>query len=346
MTPGSLDSIQIENILVVRKHNHLGDMLCSLPLFAALKKRWTASHITLVVSPVHFGTNLKEVNPYADEIIEYDKSSTGSIIRFYKRLRKRKYQLGIVPSTVKISRTSHIINYFSGAKYRAGVKRIDGEKNPFNFLLNIKSEFYWDSNKVQQTERNMDIARLIGCDITQAEIDSIRIHFSHEDAEYAAKLILQYDSRKDKKLIAVHPGGGKTENRWNENNFVELIVKLEEKFQPRLLITSGSADKDITAFVLKELDKRKIKYIEYNQMSIPRFAAVLEKADLLITNDTGPMHISAWMGTATLAVFGPTKGYEWAPRGEKNRYIQSETGNVNNISVESVFKACCELLEK
>ena len=223
----SINLLDVNNIHIVRKHNHLGDMLCSLPLFAALKKKYPSSHITLVVSPVHFGTNLKEINPYADEIIVYDKSSIGSTMKFYKTLRKRKYGLGIVPSTVKISRTSHIINYLSGAKYRVGVKRVDDKSNSFHFLLNIKSDFYWDTNKVYQSDRNLDIARLIGCDLDELEKNSIKIHLSEEDIKFA-KEFLKKSTGKNEKLIAVHPGAGKTTNRWHEDNFIELIAMINE----------------------------------------------------------------------------------------------------------------------
>lgn len=334
----------VNNILIVRKHNHLGDMLCSLPLFAALKKKFPSSHITLVVSPVHFGTNLKEINPYADEIIEYNKSSISNMVKFYRTLRKRKYQLGIVPSTVKISRTSHIVNYLSRAQYRIGVTRVDNKSNPFHFLLNLKAGFDWDTGKVHQSDRNLDIARLIGCDLDDFERNSIKIHFSEEDLSFAREFIQKEPSNKDKKLIALHPGAGKTANRWHEDNFIELIVMINKKYSPGFLITSGKTDEEIIAHVQQELDKKKIKYILYNEASITKFAALLHEADLLITNDTGPMHIAEFVGTATLSLFGPTKGYEWAPKGEKHRHIQSESGNINDITVNDVFNECCRML--
>lgn len=341
----SINLGQVDNILIVRKHNHLGDMLCSLPLFAALKKKSPSSHITLVVSPVYFGTNLKEINPYADEIIEYDKSSISGMMKFYKNLRKRKYQLGIVPSTVKISRTSHIINYLSGAKYRVGVKKIDNKSNPFHFLLNIKSDFDWDTNKVHQSDRNLDIARLIGCNLDDSERKSIKIHLSKEDINFAKDFMQRDSYNKDKKLIAFHPGAGKTANRWHEDNFIELISMINEKFSPGFLITSGKTDEELIAYEKQELDKKKIRYLLYNEASITKFAALLQETDLLITNDTGPMHIAEFVGTATLSLFGPTKGYEWAPRGEKHKFIQSESGNINDITVNKVFNEYCRMLE-
>jgi heptosyltransferase-2 len=320
-------------------------MLCSLPLFAALKKKYPFSHITLVVSPVHFGTNLKEINPFADEIIEYDKSSFRNTFKFYKKVRKRKYQLGIVPSTVKISRTSHIVNYLSGAKNRVGVKRVDNKSNPFHFLLNVKAGFDWDTNKVYQSDRNLDIARLIGCDLNELERNSIKIHLSEENRIFAQEFLKKYPSNKNEKLIAVHPGAGKTANRWHEDNFIELIRMINEKYSPRFLITSGKSDENIIAHVRQELDKKNIKYLLYNEASITKFAALLHEADLLITNDTGPMHIAEFVGTGTLSLFGPTKGYEWAPRGEKHKHIQSESGNINDITVSRVFNELSGMLE-
>ena len=63
---------------------------------------------------------------------------------FIRSFRQKKYELGIVPSTVKVSTTSHIINFLSGAKQRVGVRSIDGVKNPASSLLNIKCRFLLD----------------------------------------------------------------------------------------------------------------------------------------------------------------------------------------------------------
>src|ERR1035437_4720520 len=172
------------NILVVRRHNQIGDILFSLSLYRAVKKNDPESSITLVASPTNYSIPLKKINPFINQVIFYDKTSIKTIINFYKKLRQKKYQLGIVPSTVKVSTTSHIINFLSGAKQRVGVRSIDGMKNPAASLLNISADFYWAKNKVHQTDRNLQIARLAGCELPEGG-EECWLKIMPEDLEFA-----------------------------------------------------------------------------------------------------------------------------------------------------------------
>lgn len=159
--PEFLESGRVKNILIVRQHNQLGDMLCSVPLFAAVRKKYPGAHITLVASPINYEILFSDINPYIDKVITYQKSTAKDLLDFYRELRNHSYQIGIVPSTVSISRTSHIINYFSGAKIRAGVNSIDDKINSVSYLLNVKSDFKWNERKLHQTDRNLEVGMQI-----------------------------------------------------------------------------------------------------------------------------------------------------------------------------------------
>ncbi|MFA5405143.1 MAG: hypothetical protein WC358_09430, partial [Ignavibacteria bacterium] len=169
-----IERINVKNILVVRQHNQVGDMLCSLPLFAALKKKYPKAKITLVASMTNYNIVFGDVNPFINEVLVFNKSTLLHIFNFFKKLRKTSFDLGIVPSTFSISRTSHFINYFSRAKIRIGVRSINDKHNKVDFLLNIKSDFQWDKLKLHQTERNLDIVRQINCDLTLEDKKNLR----------------------------------------------------------------------------------------------------------------------------------------------------------------------------
>ena len=106
-----------------------------------------------------------------------------TILNFIKELRSRKYQIGIVPSTIVLSRTSHIINRISGAKFRVGVKSIDGKENKSHKYLNVKTDFNWKEK--HQSFRNLEVVNQLGCDLSEEEIKSIRINFSEYNLDFA-----------------------------------------------------------------------------------------------------------------------------------------------------------------
>ncbi len=189
----------VKNILVIRQHNQMGDMICSLPLYAALKKKYPDAKITLVAAKTNYPLPFFDINPYLNNVIVFDKSSIKNIFMFYKKLRKMKYQIGIVPSTVKISRNSHLINFFSGAKIRVGIKGTDHKTNSLGYLLNIKSTFHWDKNNTHQTERNLDVVKQFGCDLNENEKLAIKLLPEEEDHTFAQQII--WDNFKRKKQV-------------------------------------------------------------------------------------------------------------------------------------------------
>jgi heptosyltransferase III len=345
ITGKEAENLDVKNILVVRQHNQIGDMLCSLPLFAALKKKYPGAKITLVASVTNYNIVYGDVNPYINDVIIFNKSTLLHIFRFFRKLRSVEFDLGIVPSTVSMSRTSHFINYLSRAKVRIGVKSINGKQNKAAFLLNIKSDFQWDKLKLHQTERNLDIARQINCDLTVEEKNNLRIGLTGEEIKFADDFIKKNLPDKSKNIFLFQPGAGKVQNRWDVKNFIELIKLLHEKYNPYILINSGPIDKEITDELTKKLSEAGIQdIILYNP--IREVGAILAKSDLFITNDTGTMHVGAMVNTKVIGLFGPTNAYEWGPLNENGAYIQSKSQDINDITVEEVFEKACELLNK
>jgi heptosyltransferase-2 len=331
------------NILVVRRHNQIGDMLCSLPLYLALKMKYPLSSITLVASPTNYSIPLKKINPFIDQVIFYDKSSFKTIINFYKKIRQKKYQLGIVPSTVKVSTTSHIINFLSGAKQRIGVRSIDGVKNPAAFLLNTSADFYWAKNKVHQKDRNLQIARLAGCELSADNVD-FRLKITPEDQEFSDKFIKQNFPENKKFIIGFHPGAGKSMNIWSTNNFLNLIEELYKKYNNYILITCGEIDKEVINKIKEGLLRKEIKYTIAENLSILQLAAVLGRINLYITNDTGPMHIAAMTNVNQISLILQSNIFEWAPAGENKYNLSSESGDINKIKLDDVLALCDKIL--
>ncbi|MBK7631867.1 MAG: glycosyltransferase family 9 protein [Ignavibacteriales bacterium] len=320
----------------MRQHNQIGDMLCSLTLYKALKKKYPDARVTLVAAKTNYEIPFFDINPYLDRVIIFNKSSLKTILIFIKELRSRKYQIGIVPSTIVLSRTSHIINLISGAKIRVGVKSIDGNENKSHKYLNVKSDFIWKDS--HQTKRSLDIAKQLGSDLSLEEINSIKIDFNDSDLDFANNFISTNFPDKNKKAIAFHPGAGKEINIWDKKYFIELIKKLTSSFDINILITSGWTDEKIVTEISKELNLTNIKHKILHNASVKKLGAVLSMIDLYITNDTGTMHIAGYSGVKMISLFGPTRPNEWAPKGKNQKYIKATDNNINSIGVDEVFK--------
>jgi len=342
--PKSIPEKEIENILIVKQHNQLGDMLCTLPLFAAVRNKFRNANITLVASKDNYEILNSEAGNYFDRLLLYDKSTPKSLAKFFRILRNRKYEIGIVPSTVSFSHTSHLINFLSGAKTRVGVKSADGRFNKYEHLLNIKGDFKWDERNLHQIRRNLEIGELIGCNLSDEEFQKIELSLTKEEVRFADEFV-KNNFQRGKPIIGFHPGAGKVPNRWSVEKFSDVIAKLYSEKGVNILITSGPMDTEVVKILKKSLTEKNIKFIIAGNIPLRYDSAVTSKLDLYITNDTGPMHIANYLHIPVLALFGPTKGYEWGPVFEHQKFIQSDSENINDISAETVYNTAISILK-
>jgi len=327
----------VNSILIVRKHNHLGDMIVSLPLYYALRKKFTSAKIILVAAKTAYPIPLKQINPLIDEVYILENSTLISIIKTVIKLRKHKFQIGIVPSTIRLSTTSHIINFLSGAEIRVGVANIDGKKNNAAFLLNVKKYFEWEKNNVNQSIRNHQIAQLLKAELTENEIKEIRISPKKEALDYVKKKLYEHFGDDDNYIIGIHPGAGKSENIWDPDNFYKLIIKMKKSYSFKLVITCGAMDKEIVNKLTNQLKQNNIQYFVDEGFSLQELLALMSNYKLLITNDTGIMHIAGLLGISIISLFGPTNPYEWAPKNDNSVFIKSSSGKINDITVNEVI---------
>ncbi|MCI0472236.1 MAG: glycosyltransferase family 9 protein [Ignavibacteria bacterium] len=332
-----INPAEVKNILIVRQHHQLGDMLCALPMYAAVRKKFSRSKITLVASPYNGKILQGTAEKYIDSILIYNKKSMISLAGFMNKILSSKFDLCIVPSTASISRTSHIICRLSGALYRVGVNSIEGRQNRSAGYLNIKSDFKWDIRKKHQTERNLDIVRQIGCELNTDEKSLVRLEIQDKENLFAEEFIRK-NFPGGKPVAAFHPGAAKPQNRWSAEKFADLIEKISKKHGLNILLTNGPDDMPVTNKIVKELEERNIIHMA-PLLPITKLAAVLKKVAVFVSNDTGPMHIAGYVGAYVIGLFGPTHSYEWGPVNKNGMFIQSENDDINSITVDEVFRA-------
>ncbi len=94
------------------------------------------------------------------------------------------------------------------------------------------------------------------------------------------------------------------------------------------------------------LIRREIKFTIAENLSILQLAAVLERINLYITNDTGPMHIAATTNVNQISLILDANIYEWAPAGENKYNMKSESGDINTIKLEDVLALSEKILLK
>lgn len=326
-------------ILIIRQHNQLGDLLISTPIFRALKEKYPYSDITAIVSPANH--KALEGNFFIDHLFIFDKRRIFefSYLKELRSVLKRKYDAVIVPSVTSISFTSNLLARLAKAETRIGPKSLNGKINSTAFFFDRRIDLDWrDKPDTHVSQRNLDIIKPFG--IETDDLTTI-IHSGEKEDELTEKFINQIPGNRESPLIGFHIGAGKIQNRWNHTNFAKLIDRLMKDAGARVYLTQGNEDdKRLNSMVNKNTDA---DLIIFDLPGMPVLKSLIEKSNLFITNDTGPMHAAAATNTKTISLFGPTNPGMWAPQGEDKHFLWNGE-DINNISVDDVYNLTMRLI--
>ncbi|MFI5143998.1 MAG: glycosyltransferase family 9 protein [Ignavibacteria bacterium] len=335
---------QVKNILVILRHM-MGDFLCATPMIRSLRAQYREAKITLVTkSSSNYDRIFKNDKSLVDDVY-YFEYGLENFIDLVKELRGKNFEIAVIPSTVVYSATNHLFGYYSRAKIRAGVNSINYNDNRVSYLLNVKKDFSWESDKVHQIERNLDIVRQLGFEPAEKRI---RININSESAEFAEKFFVEKFPDASRPVIGFHPGAGKPDNTWAGDKFAELSTLIKKEFNSYIFISEGPSDKAfVEKMVLSVGDHDELSDYCRHKGTIQNNLALINKLTLFVSNDTGMMHLASGLENLNLvALFGPSKAYEWGPLGKNKRSIQSPSNDINKLSVDKVFEVCKALLNE
>jgi heptosyltransferase-2 len=223
---------------------------------------------------------------------------------------------------------------------RIGARSIQGVPNPSAFFFTHPRDLDWRGLKdYHQVRRNMDIWP----DPFSEQTDlTIEITLT-EDELARGKPFLDKMSHGASRVILYHPGAGKVPNRWPADLFARLADELSVSVPAATVITSGPMDEEPVRAMVEALHT---PFEVINNQPIREVASAISFADLVVSNDTGIMHIAAAVGTPVLSLFGPTDPGEWAPTGERHRYIRGEDREIGKIPFDDVLRTANEMLRR
>ena len=332
----------IKKILVIRQHNQLGDMLCAVPLIKALRKTFPEASVSLVARPLN--SEILRGCTFIDRLYVYQKQrfwkSPFGALKFLYGIRKNNFDLAITPATVAMSVSSDVLAFLSKAKVRIGPGALDGKKNVTGYMYNIRVQLDWRKTPfVPQTQRNMDIAAILHLESVSHELE-----IGLQDAEIeAGKSMLFPQLKKERLIIGFHPGAAKIPNRWDALRFAELANRCAEILGAFIVVTAGPNDEEPLHEMLVNMPN---ECLVLQNEPIRYVASIVKHCRLFVSNDTGMMHVAAGVGTPVISLFGPTDPLQWAPHGEKHRFIMGREGKLENISVEKVWSVMHTMLKQ
>jgi len=300
--------------ILIWEQNWLGDVLFSTPFIKAIRKKFKSAHITAIIDPSC--SEILSGNPNIDEIIYYDKEkkhrSILAKLNFIMCLKKRGYDAVIL---LHRSLTRALITAFAGIKRRIGYfypKR--------NFIMTDIIDLSKDP--LHKIEHFLNIAKYLGCDTNDKKME---FFIDEKDRDYSQELLRQNSIEKKSRFVIINPGGNWPPKRWPEKNFAALSDKLIDEFGLKVVIAGSEGDLK-RALRIQEMTHMRFAII-CGKVNLKQFAAVCEKAEAVVSGDSGPMHIALAVGAKVIALFGPTSPSLTGPYGSSNfTVIQKDVG--------------------
>ncbi len=321
----NVDLGSIRKILIVRQDDRIGNLILTTPLLSAARKRFPQAQIWYVASKT-FHT-LFSSSHLVDRILVAKKKQyifhPLSLVWFIRKIRKERFDLAFDASDENnFSFNNTYLVYLSRALYRIGYQK--PESHLFLNLEVVPS----DKNK-HASEMQLDLLRYLVSDLSSAELS---FEIDPKRNVEIEKYLKEHGVEPGDFLVGMHIGG-RGEKRWQVENFQRLADWITDSFDAKVIFLWGPEEKD----VIKQIHP-KGKQIISELFPLPALSALIKRCNLIVSPDTGAMHLSAAVGTPTLALFLNSEPIKYGPRGEIHRIVQSTNGAISLESVKIVFQ--------
>jgi heptosyltransferase-2 len=301
-----IDVKKARSILVVRPDS-MGDLVLMSPFLRELRLSNPAAHITLLVDPRF--ANLVELCPYVSEVLAYEPrvGDVAGLVAMHlrtlrfgrKHLWPRRFDVALLPRWGHDFWFSTFTAYFSRAQCRVGfTEHVSPERERRNRGFDQLCTRVVDERAPRhEVERNLDFLCAVGGTVQH---DRLELWVSEEDRQVARTGLVSRGVTSADTLIGIAPGAGYPGRVWPLGRFIGLGRLLMKEFGMRLLIVGGPEDRERGLRLQEELGPSAVSFA--GELTLRQTAALLKHTPLVISNDSGPMHLAAAAGAAVVEI--------------------------------------------
>jgi lipopolysaccharide heptosyltransferase II len=309
----NIQSDNVKKILVVNV-NWLGDVVFSTPVFTALHDFFPQAQISCLAVPRV--REVLECVPSLHEIIEYDEKGRHRSLwakwQLARQLKAKHFDLAFL---LRPSRSRALLLSWAGIPQRIGY----GKEGRWRFLTQVVAE---SDGLSHRGDYYLKVIEAAGVPATKRLV-SLKVPASFLNE--ADALLASHGLRPGDEFIVINPGGNWDLKRWPALRYAALAGALLEQGR-RVVFTGAPGDQQLVQEIIRALSGRSPIDLS-GATNLKQLLAVLKKARLVISGDSGPLHLAAAVGTKTIALFGPTRPEVTAPRGKGRSWIiQKEIG--------------------
>lgn len=297
--------------ILVARTDRLGDVVLTLPVFNALRRRFPAAHLVLLAG--RYAGAIAEGYPPLNDILWYDDD--GGVVPF--RLMRSRIVSGRFDAAVIVHPTLRLalLAFLSRIPVRVGTAY-----RYYSFLFNRRVSTHRKTAERHELEYNLELLEPLGC--TGRPERPLDVPLAIPPAARSAASAVLDQGGVSGRFVVIHPGSGGSAREWPLENFTVLARRIAGGLNLPVVVTGTAGEAAAANEILRGFPGRSINLA--GKLSIMELAALLGRASLLIAHSTGPLHVAVAVGTPVVGLFpqipvmGPRR---WGPYTDSARVL-------------------------
>jgi len=342
------------DILII-KLSAIGDVVHSLPLLEVLRGRFPDARIDWVIEEA--ASNIVEGHPDLDELIVFPRKSWldrcirkreyinigKELVTFFKKLRGREYHVVIdLQGLLK----SGVLTFFARGSRKIG---LNGAREGSSFF--VKERVSFPGPDIHALDRYLCVAKHLGA------VDPVwngKIPIYDTDKRYVDDLLVGLEANCA--LVAINPMAKWESKLWDLERFACLADVINKNLGATSIFTGSKSDKIAIEKIVAGMTTKALNLA--GKTNLKQLAYLYGKCKVVVSTDTGPMHMAAAMGSSVVGIFGPTSPLRTGPYGRKHRVVRvglpcspcfkrscDHMSCMRGITVEQVYDAVKEVID-
>jgi lipopolysaccharide heptosyltransferase II len=293
--------------ILMRGPNWVGDSVLAIPAMKAVRARFPEAEITLLVRP--WVSGVFNSAPFIDHL--WSEPRPGGLsdwMRITKSIRQRRFDMALLfPNSFE----SAAMIFLGRVPQRVGYAT-DGRRWLLTNSLKPSTE------KRHQVHYYLDLAAAVSAEVDQP---SIEIEASAGEKSQAVRLLASEGIVQGRRYLVLNPGAAYgSAKRWGEEGFADAGDTLAAEWNLDVAIVGSEVERSIGESIRKRMRSRVA--VLSGRTSLETLIGVLSGSSLVLTNDSGPMHLAAALGVPTVAIFGATDHVVTSPWGPRTRVVR------------------------
>jgi heptosyltransferase-1 len=320
------------DVLII-KLSAIGDVVHSLPLLEVLRGRFPDARIDWVIEEA--ASNIVEGHPDLDELIVFPRESWldrvsrkcgcikvgKELITFFRGLRTREYDVVIdLQGLLK----SGVLTFFVRGSRKIG---LNGAREGSSLF--VKEQVSFPGPDIHALDRYLCVAKHLG--VTDP-VWSGKIPIYDTDKRYVDDLLVGLEVNRA--LVAINPMAKWESKLWDLERFACLADIINKDLGAAIIFTGSETDKIAIEKIVAGMRTNALNLA--GKTNLKQLAYLYQKCMVVVSTDTGPMHMAAAMGSSVVAIFGPTSPLRTGPYGRKHRVVRA------GFPCSPCFKKSCD----